>query len=269
MIDLLAELVPFYIWRYNGAVQAVNFPEQNYNQVGASGPCPHCSVNSLFEPVASNRYGLQIISAAQCVTCKKFVLVIGQRGAAANAPASTVTVYPMGKPNDTVAPEVLQAAKGVGEDFAEALRCQWINSYKACVVMCARAIQGSAIALGAKKKKLTDQIDELAAQAKITEPLKEFAHEIRVTRNMGAHPDKDGLEEVTEQDAKDIVEFTASTCTTFTSCPPNSKRVRLRHRLRNQVRRVSYGYFGPDHSGYFVAFVAVLTRHFSGFVRLY
>jgi Ribonuclease G/E len=62
--------------------------------------------------------------------------------------------------------------------------------------------------LGAKKKRLTDQIDELATQGKITEPLKEFAHEIRVTRNMGAHPDKDGLEEVTEQDAKDIVEFT-------------------------------------------------------------
>src|SRR6266704_5107267 len=74
--------------------------------------------------------------------------------------------------------------------------------------MCARAIQGSAIALGAKKKKLTDQIDELFSQGKITEALKDFAHEIRITRNLGAHPDKDGLEEVSEQDASDIVEFT-------------------------------------------------------------
>ena len=74
--------------------------------------------------------------------------------------------------------------------------------------MCARAIQGSAIALGAKKKILTDQIDELFAHGKITEALKEFAHEIRVTRNIGAHPDKDGLEDVVEQDASDIVEFT-------------------------------------------------------------
>lgn len=147
------------------------------------------------------------MSAAQCESCKGFVLVIGEHPAHV-LDYSLVAVYPLGKPNDTVSPEVQQAAKGVADDFAEALRCQWVKSYKACVVMCARAIQGSAIALGAKKKRLTDQIDELFAQGKITEALKDFAHAVRVTRNMGAHPDKDGLEEVTEQDAKDIVEFT-------------------------------------------------------------
>jgi hypothetical protein len=68
----------------------------------------------------------------------------------------------------------------VAEDFSEALRCQWIKAYKACVVMCARAIQGSAMALGAKKKKLTDQVDELFSQGKITEALKDFAHEIKL-----------------------------------------------------------------------------------------
>jgi len=39
MIDLLLPLAPFYVWRYNGAVQVVNFPP-NENKVGASGECP-------------------------------------------------------------------------------------------------------------------------------------------------------------------------------------------------------------------------------------
>jgi hypothetical protein len=117
-------------------------------------------------------------------------------------------IYPLGSPNDLVSLEVVEAAEGVAADFSEALRCQWVKAFKSCVVMCARAIQGSAMALGAKKKRLTEQIDELFSQGKITEALKEFAHEVRVTRNLGAHPDNDGLEEVTEQDAKDIADCT-------------------------------------------------------------
>ncbi|MGA7560617.1 MAG: DUF4145 domain-containing protein [Terriglobales bacterium] len=208
MIDLLLSLAPFYIWRYNGAVQIVNFPESACNQIGARGDCPHCSANSYFRPLVTANQFMRVLSACQCEACKQFVLVVGQRNGNQNSPASLVDVYPLGKPNDTVAPEVQQSAKGVADDFSEALRCQWTKAYKACVVMCARAVQGSALALGAKKKRLTDQIDELFTQGKITEALKEFAHEIRVTRNIGAHPDKDGLEDVTEQDAKDIVEFT-------------------------------------------------------------
>jgi hypothetical protein len=171
----------------------------------------HCSPTiSYFRPIATRldqaSVHWKIVSAAQCENCKGFVLVVAHRQSP--DPPSLVAVYPLGKPNDAAATEVQEAAKGVAEDFAEALRCQWIRAYKACVVMCARPIQGSAMALGAKKKRLTDQIDELFSHGKITEALKEFAHEVRVTRNIGAHPDKDGLEEVTEGDASDIVEFT-------------------------------------------------------------
>lgn len=113
--------------------------------------------------------------------------------------------YPVGTPNDKVDENVPQ---GIAADFSEALRCDWISAYKGCVVLCARAIQASAIALGAKKKKLTDQIDELFDMGKITESLKDFAHEIRVTRNLGAHPDKDGLDDVEDSDSKDIIQFT-------------------------------------------------------------
>jgi hypothetical protein len=58
------------------------------------------------------------------------------------------------------------------------------------------------------KKKLVKQIDELAERGLITEPLRQFAHEVRLEGNDGAHPDPDGLSDVTEKDADDIIEFT-------------------------------------------------------------
>jgi hypothetical protein len=210
--NLFAELAPFYIWRYNGAVKIVNFPPQQ-QQVGANGECPHCSPTiSYFRPVASYSENLpngghRVVSAAQCENCKGFVLVIGEKHPNVQ-PYSLVAVFPLGKPNDTVASEVQQAAKDVAEDFAEALRCHWIKSYRASVVMCRRAIQSSAIALKASGGRLIDQIDDLFKTGKITEPLKDFAHEIRLTGNDGAHPDKDGLSDVTEKDSADILEFT-------------------------------------------------------------
>jgi hypothetical protein len=206
VIDLL-ELVPFYVWRYNGAVQPVNFPHQSNNQIGASGECPHCTVISLFHPVASYAHGFTLVSAAQCEACKLFVLVIGHR-TGQNAPANTITVYPLGKPNDAIAPEVEKDAPEVAKDFKEALRCHWVKSFRASVVMCRRAIQSSAISLKASGGNLISQIDDLFKTGKITESLKDFAHEIRLTGNDGAHPDKDGLVDVTEKDSADIIEFT-------------------------------------------------------------
>jgi hypothetical protein len=196
-------------------VKIVNFPHhiQQPAQVGANGECPHCSPTiSYFKPVASygeavTNGGHRVVSAAQCESCKGFVLIVGQHPAHVQD-YSLVAVYPMGKPNDGVATEVRDAAKDVAEDFAEALRCHWVKSYRASVVMCRRAIQSSAIALKAAGGSLIHQIDDLFKSGKITEPLKDFAHEIRLTGNDGAHPDKDGLNDVTEKDSADIIEFT-------------------------------------------------------------
>lgn len=187
-------------------MQIVNFPETGYVHIGASGTCPHCGVQSLLQPIATifeQAYN-KMVSAVRCQNCKGYGVVIGARNSAGN-PCWMVAFYPSGQPNDKVDENVPTAIRN---DFTEALRCDWIRAYKGCVVLCARAIQASAIALGAKKKKLTDQIDELFALGKITEALKDFAHEIRVTRNLGAHPDKDGLEEVDENDSRDIISFT-------------------------------------------------------------
>jgi hypothetical protein len=135
------------------------------------------------------------------------VLVVGIRQSQ-HHPCTLESVYPLGKPNDTLPLEVQQAASEVAVDFKEALRCHWIKSYRASVVMCRRAIQSSAIAMKASGGRLIDQIDDLFKSGKITEALKDFAHEVRLAGNDGAHPDKDGLSEVKEKDSSDIIEFT-------------------------------------------------------------
>ena len=59
-----------------------------------------------------------------------------------------------------------------------------------------------------KDDKLHLQIDEMAKKGLITEPLRQWAHEVRLGGNDGAHPDKDGLKDVSPQDADEIIEFT-------------------------------------------------------------
>jgi hypothetical protein len=202
-------------WYTSTHMEMVNFTSQQFNQVGARGCCPHCSFQTYFRPITSayteqrNPHNFSICNAAQCEACKQFVLVVGNKYSpphtAQNAPWGLLGVYPLGKPNDLVATEV---PKLIASDFSEALRCEWVKAYKAAVVMCRRALQASCVELKAKDAKLQDQIDELASRGVITTSLREMAHEVRLTGNDGAHPGKDGLNEVSERDARDIIEFT-------------------------------------------------------------
>jgi hypothetical protein len=189
-------------------MEVVNLnPSQN--QIGLRGDCPHCGRPAYFQPVGgvhSEPLGGQaqrVCVSTQCQNCRGYVLAIAKRLSQVQ-PFSYEAHYPLGKPDDRVDEAVPQS---VARDFAEALRCQWVKASRAAAVMCRRSLQASCHALGAKGERLIDQIDDLAAQGKVTAALKDMAHEVRTIGNAGAHPDKDGLEDVTEQDAADAIEF--------------------------------------------------------------
>ena len=71
--------------------------------------------------------------------------------------------------------------------------------------MVRRAIQASAFDLGVPDdrahQKLHQQIDGWQRRAPSRRTLKELAHELRFFGNDGAHPDRDGLENVSKEDA--------------------------------------------------------------------
>jgi hypothetical protein len=96
--------------------------------------------------------------------------------------------YPIGKPNDDVAKEI---PSHIAADFKEALRCRFVEAHNATAEMCRRAVQASCHQLGAPDDKLVKQIDWLAQQGTITNPLKEMAHRVRLGGNLGAHPPED------------------------------------------------------------------------------
>ncbi len=211
------EFTPFYLWPYNGEMEIRNYRDNNGQyRLGFSGKCPHCGVISLFTPKSSvfvelvdrRIHGISdefATNVTQCENCRGFALIIGKRVYVPHwepNPYDFVCVYPAGRPDERLHESV---PKEVAEDFKEAIRCHWIKAYRACVVMCGRALETSVKALNAQGRDLRDKIDNLATRGVITAPLKDFAHAIRATRNTGAH--SDDLHDIVEKDSSDMMEF--------------------------------------------------------------
>ncbi len=92
----------------------------------------------------------------------------------------------------------------VKADLAEADACWYGGSNKGVVAMCRRALQQMAQDKGAAGTNLINQIDDLLAKGLITGNLHKAAHEIRLFGNYGAHPQDDGLDKVSTDDAKAV-----------------------------------------------------------------
>ena len=205
--DLIRQSVAI-LWKDWPKDMRVTVLDLQNSKFSLTGECPHCSRPSTFILATSvhsadhpSRYGVaRWIAGMQCQGCLEYILASGMfQGNRLYYEAH----YPLGKPNETLDPSI---SKDVAEDFREAIRCHWVKAFRACVVMCRRAIQTSAIALMAHGRTLVEQIDDLATKGTITAPLKEFAHEIRLIGNVGAH--SDGMDDVKETDAEDIMAFT-------------------------------------------------------------
>lgn len=103
--------------------------------------------------------------------------------------------------------------KAILEDFESALKCFEFDEYRPVVAMCRRALQASVLEQGAgSEKDLIDQIDELnkTKPDRFTTDIKDWAHNIRIFGNWGVHPDKDGLKDVKQEIAKEVIDFLKS-----------------------------------------------------------
>lgn len=95
----------------------------------------------------------------------------------------------------------------IAENAKEAYQCASVEGWRATAAMARRALQAAAYEKGAPDKKLIEQIDWLADNGVIPGQMKEVAHQIRLGGNIGAHPDKDGLRDIGEAEAKAILQF--------------------------------------------------------------
>lgn len=191
-------------WPRDMKLNLLNASEFRYS---FSGECPHCNERSVFTRTTDpHRRELeyqvfQLTAAMECQGCQGYILgiVIVSRDQ-----WEYLIHYPLGTPDDSVSPAV---PTSIAADFSEALRCFFIRSYKACVAMCRRSVEASCTDLGAKGKNLKERIDYLATTGRITEPLKDMAHKVRLTANEELHGKPDDLDAFTEPEAAGIVEF--------------------------------------------------------------
>jgi hypothetical protein len=114
--------------------------------------------------------------------------------------------YPLGSPKIDLSQDIPEPIR---LDFIEAIKCRWVKADKAAVTMCRRAVESACENLGAKaKENIRAKIDELFKAGTITSPLQQMAHRVRLEARVAAHPQEDGLDEITDEDADAIIEFT-------------------------------------------------------------
>jgi len=185
----------------------------SYEQHGfvINGECPHCRKQAAFVTVTDTfeerkgNYPDRMIAAARCIACNEFILAIIRHKEVRPGNFQWVydAHYPLGLPHDDVASEIPDTIK---PDFQEALRCRWVRAFNATVEMCRRALEASCIEQGAASDLvLSKMIDWVHSQGKITTPLKDMAHKIKLGGNRGAHPSDRTL---TAEDADAVIEFT-------------------------------------------------------------
>jgi hypothetical protein len=130
--------------------------------------------------------------------------------------------YPLPSPTDERIPEKIR------KDLDEAKICLSVNAFRACAGMCRRALQQACILKGiSPKKRLEEQIDELAGRGIITNDLKELAHGVRWVGNDALHPKNP---EVTEEDAKEILNLTEQFMEVIFVAPQKVKEIKEKYR---------------------------------------
>jgi len=176
--------------------------------------CPHCGKTAVFElhnytpdPFTARARGNELYAALyRCSNdkCQRILYfrmgTLNEAGQLGPDPDQVLDQYPRRQ---------IRVEDGIPEgdianDLIEAQKCYDIGAARASAAMCRRSLQAAALHLGASsEKRLQLQIDDLD----ITKDLKDWAHQVRIIGNAGAHPEKDGLENVTLDDALEAIHF--------------------------------------------------------------
>jgi len=198
--------------------------------------CPYCGVSVSLEEVGPARRGWNGEDAEsqywyltkQCPrkSCHGVVFV------KVNRDFALVESYPY--------PSVLPASFDdsipikVREDMAEAVRCYHARALRAAVIMCRRVIQDIA-----KEKKLDgdtnkEQIKRMFDSGLVTKALFDSAHEVRHFGGFAAHPQDDGLDDITLEIAQQMLEVVNQFASNIYVMPAKNANL---SRIRQQAKQ--------------------------------
>jgi hypothetical protein len=161
--------------------------------------CPHCLREVRFDILASTQHGRMLHQIQRCQACDERVY----RQVDVDEQGHTLAQWPLTGIR-TAHPAV---PAPIAADWLEAHLCLSIRAFRGAAAMARRAVQGIAVERGATDGKLHAQLKELEAKTTLHPSMVEWADHIRLLGNVGAHPGADGLETVSEDEARDVVRF--------------------------------------------------------------
>jgi hypothetical protein len=177
--------------------------------------CPHCGTRAHLKMEFSESHQLQNRDIAyyavfRCVPCKKLTLKtfrFSQNPYDQNENLSSAgwedkypseTIVSINKFDGIVPSDAL-------EDFKEGAICLQNKCYKASVAMFRRSLQSALVEHGASSKE--DLVDQIKNAPFLTQDIKDWAHNIRIFGNWGAHPQDDNLKDVDAKIAEETQSF--------------------------------------------------------------
>jgi len=126
---------------------------------------------------------------------------------------------------------VIQAPLEITKDINEALTCHSVQAFRACVVMCRRALEQMCTDLNAQGGSLYQKIEYLSNNGIISIGEFNIFSEIRFFGNYGAHPSNDLLNGVTNIDSNLVLEATLHMIKHIYEIPEKLKQLRARRGL--------------------------------------
>lgn len=178
--------------------------------------CPHCGakvhIEKLWNAYHSLRNGdVEFYVLFRCKPCKKLLLKtflleqnpyssdvnLKMKGWDKKFPASIDDLL-NNEEKEYIPSQVLA-------DYQEALKCKSLAANRASCSMFRRALQSSLVILGANPK--LDLIKQIDSLTNLPKDIIDWAHQIRIFGNWGAHPDIDNLKEVDEDSVGEVHDF--------------------------------------------------------------
>ncbi len=180
--------------------------------------CPHCGarvhIEKLWHDYHSFRNGdLEFYIIFRCKPCKKLVLKtcsFKQNEYTRNPDLKFKgwdEKFPFNFNDELSREEKKYIPDKVLFDYQEAIKCKSIDANRASCAMFRRSLQNALVILGANHK--LDLIKQINSLENLPGDIKDWAHQIRIFGNWGAHPDKDNLKQVDPEDVEEVNDFIA------------------------------------------------------------
>lgn len=165
--------------------------------------CDHCEKHTNFHPLQShifpNEGPPEEYTFAKCDACDKPAVFLREDMGDGFDNDFYYRLYP---PHDRHIGFLLPPV--VRTSYEEAVKCEGAKSWIACVAMVGRTLEAVTKAYDPKQKTMFAGLQAMHKDGAISQEISEWANELRVIRNFGAHATD---EPISRQDAEEALDF--------------------------------------------------------------